>query len=245
MGVLKIAKRCRSIHRVNMKQISLIPNLSTATVNLDLDNDEGRAILAAVDEYSTALPRHRSIQVNASTGVGVYVLEDLIEDWREEHGIEDIQYPINPGQQILMDRNYWAQVVDPNTEKWTLIFSKDIPSGPFGILYNCPHLFDLETDETSISSSHEEAIAQWAAGLMLEMSANLSAQFSDRQIFENKDMGGLADRLQARADKAYANWARIIDPDSVNYNPTFVDWDVEMGGGQGAFDSPFHPSNLR
>lgn len=247
-----IAKRCRSIHQVNMKGLGMIPDLELTTPSaLNFENDEGRCILAAVDQYSTDSPRRRTALAQGNVQVWQYDMLTLIPTWTDRHAIERIQYPLDLPYENFMDSNAWSLSINPMNERALLRFNTNFPggnsytslypAGSFGIWYMCPHTFDTATNESSIPSYHEEAVSQLAAGLFLELASNKASQYSDRQILENKDMGSLGGRLQQQATIAKETYAKLIGKDSVSFQPTWVDWDVNADTGW----MPFHPTNLR
>lgn len=253
MSMASIVKRMRSIHKIDDRKISQFPDVSLKIPNAsNFDNDEGGCLISAVLQYSQDYPLRQVVLVTAASSKGSYRLLSLVPSWNDRCGIEEIHYPLDTQQDTVMADNDWVQTLDPATGDQVLRFqssgylgngynSFDYPYGSFAMWYMGPQKFDITTNESSIPASHEEAVSQLAASLYLEIAAVVAAQFGDKQLIENKDMGGLADRLQARADKAKDRYDKLIAKDAVSFQPTFVNWNIS--GSLGNLD--FHPHSMQ
>jgi hypothetical protein len=253
MSMASIVKRMRSIHKIDDRKISQFPDVSLRTPSAsNFDNDEGGCLLSAVLQYSQDYPLRKVVLVTSQATLGYYRLLDLVPSWNDRCGIEEIHYPLQTQQDTVMADNDWVQTIDPATGDQILRFqgggypqngynSSSYPGGSFAMWYMGPQIFNISTNECSIPVSHEEAVSQLAASLYLEIAAVVAAQFGDKQLIENKDMGGLADRLQARADKAKDRYDKLIAKDAVSFQPTFVNWNIS--GSLGNLD--FHPHSMQ
>lgn len=246
-----IITRARSIHQTNTKKLSLIPDLSLSVPSENnFMNDEGGCVLTAAKQYSTDAPLRQVFLAQGADDVFLYDLETMIPGWNDRYEIEMIEYPLDLPQMNFMDNNCWDQSVNPATMRSCLWFSSNFPggngssyyasfpSGSFGIWYMRPHIFDTSTNLSSIPDWHEEAVSQLAASLFMCLASNIAAQFSDKTSIENKDLGGLSARIQGQADKAKAEYDRIIGKDQVAFGPQVVGWEVQGTLGW----MPFHPA---
>ncbi len=256
--VSSILNRARSLHRVNSPKISLISDLTLASVVAatwpDIPAlfkcDEGKCLIAAIKEYSTDNPLRMVVKLQGGDGKYVYLLPDEIPGWNSYCSVEQIQYPLNRPEEVIMDSNAWAMTIDVETNKPALRFqtnrpsgsayTANFPNGAFAMWYMAPHMFDLNLNKTTIPEYHEEAISQLVAALVLEVAANLASQFGDKQVFENKDLQGLGERLQNRANKCREIYAKITGKDQVSFGPHYAEWDLPSNLGW----RPFHPDNL-
>ena len=253
-----ILARARSIHRINNGKVSLIPDLSLASVvattppviPLLFQNDEGQAALASFSQYSTDCPLRLVQQTVANAQQYVYFLRTVIPGWNNKFAIEKIQYLIGTlSEELFVDDMNWSQTIDPGTCEPVLRFTTDWPGGGtggplnglFGIWYMAPHMWDLSNNLTTAYEYHSEAISQLIAAYVLEQAATVAAGFGDKQIFENKDLQGLADRLQGRATKCREEYMRIVNKDADGFGPHFAKWVLPTVTGW----TPFHPTNTR
>ena len=249
--ISSILTRARSIHRVNNSKISLVADPTLANIDPAMfNNDEGACVLAAAVEYNHDAPLRLVNQIQGGDNVYVYDLSTYIPGWDNRFAVEKIMYPLNLPEEVEMYDNAWSQSIDPITNDPVLRFQSNRPSGSaytaqypngiFAVYFLAPHMFDLTTGLTTIPSYHSEAVSQYIAGLMLEQAADIAAQFSDKQIFENKDMGQLADRLQNRANNCKERYREIVEKDQVEFGPFWAKWELDSPTGW----RPFHPSNL-
>lgn len=253
-----ILTRARGIHRVNSPKISLVSDLTMASVVAatwpDIPAlfkcDEGRCLIAAVKEYSTDNPLRMVQLMEGGNGKWVYILPTEIPGWNAYCSLEQIQYPLSRPEEVIMDSNAWSLTIDAATNKPALRFqtnrpsgsayTANFPNGQFAVWYMAPHMLDLNNNLTTIPEYHEEGVSNLVAALVLEIAANLASQFGDKQIFENKDLQGLGERLQGRANKCRETYSRIIGKDQVGFGPHFAEWDLPSNLGW----RPFHPDNL-
>ena len=262
MSMASILVRARAIHRVDYPKLSRIVDptlalpasvaaLQASNGSVLFANDEGGCVIEAIEEYNQDIPNRRCVVVQGQNGVWLYFLDDIITGWDNQvQIIEDIIYPLGVPEEVRMNRNVWAQTMDPSTERPVLRFQTDRPTGSsytamypsnsFAIMYLEPYLFNINTGECNIRTVHEGAISNLIAAKYLELAANECAQFGDQQIFQNKDMKDLHARLQTRADKCREEYNKVVVKDQYDKGPHWAGWYLSLPTGW----SPFHPDQI-
>lgn len=227
--ISSILKRARDIHGINNPKITLIQDLTLSGVTaVDppdvptvFDNVEGRCALAAIREYSNDVPLRMAKKI-AFNGTTVYFLPTIVPGWDPNCAIEKIQYPISDSDDNDIDPGDWSETLDPATSHPILRFKYQLTSD-FCLWASYPHMYDIANNLTSVPAIHIEAVAQLQASLVIAEAATIAAGFGDKQVFENKDMGALAERLQARVEKHKAEYDRIIGKNMDSFGPHFCE----------------------
>lgn len=249
-SISNLIKRCRNAHLVDVVGIDLIPDLTNDpgdtpdAANLDnWDSSEAESILDAVEDYSSDKPLHQILLVSAGANQQKYFLDELVTGWdNKDWKIERIQYPID-GQlkENWFENQDYRQTRDPATGRPILQFQERTLTGSFAIHYFRPHVFEPGLDQMSIPRDHWEVVAKKAAAKVLRKAAAICASFGDRVAgFDNKDLSGVMQRYETKAEKYDAEYDKIIGQEEPDASPTWITWPGSSPTGY----RDFHPPNL-
>lgn len=236
MPLAEILARAHEIHQVDTSIVE--------SVSGDVDTVEGRALVAACNEYSILRPRRR-VAVITSTDAYLYILPTIITGWGPNHFVEKVQFPyLNTAEEIFVDDNMWRQTIDPATESPCLRFVSGMgrPTADWALWYLEPHTVNTATLACTIPVQDEEALAQLTASLVLDIAANYTCRFFETSTLtgDSIDYRSLANRYQTQSQAARARFDDLVGKKLPVFSPSFADLDIESPLGP----RTMHPSWL-
>lgn len=145
---------------------SLVPNLVRDSSSLLQTSDRDAAIALAVTRYSEDKPRSAVADL---TGTGVKLV-DLPAGWQAGFSrIVSIEYPMGAAPPSLMAQESYSLYTGLSSTQ--ILFVSALPAAATArATFTQAHLLDADND--TIPLKDREAVANWAASLMLQQLAN-------------------------------------------------------------------------
>lgn len=131
--------------------------------------DRDAAIVLAVERYSSDRPR---LAVEDLTGDGTKLL-DLPAAWVDDFSaIQAIEYPVGSVPPEILDQDAWDLYTSPSATQ-IMFLSAPVADAAVRVAFTIKHTLSLAAD--TIPAAHREAVADWAAALLLDQ---LASRFS-------------------------------------------------------------------
>lgn len=204
------------------------------------DAERDRALASAVRRYAGDRPRKLVADVTAEAG---HVL-DLPEAWEPEvSAVQSIEYPVGEAPPAHLDAEAWRLYEGPDGVS-IQIDDAAAAGAVYRIRFTAGHTLSAETD--TIPARDREAVASYAAGLLLEGLAGIHAADSDEALVGAPvvQQSSKFDRYARRARtliKRYGELLGVQEP-RTQAAGTAVNWNRNDSRGR---DRLTHPRYLR